>query len=87
MNKSAMIRARIDPKLKDYTEKIFKELGLTTTQAINLFYSQVRLTRGLPFEVKIPNVITRKTFERTDKRIGVKSFKDKKSFFEDIGLR
>jgi DNA-damage-inducible protein J len=66
MPKSAMIRARIDPTLKEETDFIFQRLGLTTTQAITLFYQQVNLHQGLPFEVRIPNETTRRTFEDTD---------------------
>ena len=39
---------------------------LTTTQAITLFYKQVELRNGLPFEVAIPNETTFRTFTNTD---------------------
>ena len=42
MNKSAMIRARVDPGLKDEVEDVFEQLGLSATQAITLFYQQVK---------------------------------------------
>lgn len=51
--KNAMIRARVEPELKAQVENIFKELGLTTTEAITLFYHQVRRNQGLPFELKL----------------------------------
>ena len=54
------IPARIDPNLKQETEKIFNELGLITTQAITLFFKQVTLRQGLPFAVSIPNAETRR---------------------------
>lgn len=66
MNKSAMIRARVDPALKDEVEDLFEQLGLSATEAITLFYRQVRLNRGLPFEVRVPNEVTRQTFAETD---------------------
>ncbi len=66
MNKTATVRARIEPDLKNKAEKVFRDLGLSTTQAINLFYKQVELKKGLPFEVVIPNEITRRTFSNTD---------------------
>jgi len=81
-----MIRARIEPELKNDVEKILKKLGLSVNQAISLFYSQVRIREGLPFDVKIPNKTTRKTFENTDKGIGIKKFKNKEELFKDIGL-
>ena len=66
MNKSAMIRARVDPVLKHEVEDLFDELGLSATEAITLFYQQVRLQHGLPFEVRIPNEVTRRIFAETD---------------------
>ena len=66
MTKSAMIRARVDPTLKQEAEIIFEVLGLSATQAITLFYQQVKWARGLPFEVLVPNDVTLRTFAETD---------------------
>lgn len=66
MSKTETIRARIEPELKNKAEKVFRKLGLTTTQAITLFYKQVELRNGLPFQVVIPNKTTHKTFDATD---------------------
>ncbi|MCY4379019.1 MAG: type II toxin-antitoxin system RelB/DinJ family antitoxin [Candidatus Dadabacteria bacterium] len=55
MAKTEMIRARIEPELKQEAEKVFFTLGLSVTEAITLFYKQVTLHHGLPFGVKIPN--------------------------------
>ena len=48
MTKSEMIRARVEPELKREAETVFSRLGLSTTQAITLFYKQVTLQQGLP---------------------------------------
>jgi DNA-damage-inducible protein J len=53
--KTKMIHARVDPKLKKSTEAIFSKIGLSTTEAIRLFLTQVKLHRGLPFPVSTPN--------------------------------
>lgn len=50
-----MVRARVDPTLKDETDKIFSELGISTTEAIRMFLAQVKLRRGLPFSVGLPS--------------------------------
>nr|MBP9226246.1 type II toxin-antitoxin system RelB/DinJ family antitoxin [Verrucomicrobiales bacterium] len=50
-----MVRARVDPGLKDETDKIFSELGISTTEAIRMFLAQVKLRRGLPFSVGLPS--------------------------------
>ncbi len=86
MNKSAMIRARMDPSLKEEVESIFEALGLSTTQAITLFYQQVKWYRGLPFEVRIPTEVTRRTFEETDAGQNVVHCKDAEEMFEQLGI-
>ena len=60
MAREATVRARIDPDLKDEVEHLFRELGLSTTEAITLFYHQVKLRHGLPFDVVVPNKTTQK---------------------------
>ena len=86
MTKSAMIRARVDPDLKQDVENMFEALGLSTTQAITLFYQQVRLHRGLPFEVRLPNEITRRTFEETDAGENLVRCEDGEDLFRQLGL-
>ncbi len=59
MPKTAMIRARMEPGLKDEAELILAKVGLTPTEAIRLFYRQISLQGGLPFDVRLPNAATR----------------------------
>jgi DNA-damage-inducible protein J len=66
MPKSASIHARIEPELKEAAEAILKELGLNATQAITLFYQQIRINQGLPFVLRIPKDVTRQTLDDTD---------------------
>ena len=72
MPKDAVIRARTDSELKEKVEKILSQIGLTPSQAVNLFYSQIALHQGLPFEVKIPNKITAQAMRETSQGIGNK---------------
>ncbi len=58
--KDAIINARIESKLKLDVEAILKQLGITATQAINMFYQQIKLHNGIPFDVKIPNKETQR---------------------------
>ena len=74
MGRTATVRARIEPRLKADVEKLLHRLGMTTTEAITLFYSQIRLRQGLPFPVEIPNATTRKTFEATDRGEGLNTY-------------
>ena len=55
MPKTQMVHARIDPRLKKSAEAVFSKIGLSTTDAIRLFLTQVEIYRGLPFPVASPN--------------------------------
>jgi len=86
MKKSSTIRARMEPDLKDKAENIFRKLGLSTTQALTLFYKQVELRKGLPFEVAIPNETTLRTFEDTDSGRNMVLCKDVDDMFKKLGI-
>jgi DNA-damage-inducible protein J len=66
MSKTAMIRARVEPALKSEVEALLGRLGLTPTDAIRLFYTQVALHKGLPFSVRVPNAATRKAMREAE---------------------
>jgi DNA-damage-inducible protein J len=48
--KTATIRARIEPKLKHDVESVLTQLGLSFSEAIELFLRQVKLRKGIPLE-------------------------------------
>ena len=56
--KTAYVRARTEPELKDRAEAVFRHLGLTPSAAISLFYRQVALRGEMPVELKLPNAVT-----------------------------
>lgn len=86
MNKTATVRARIEPRLKKEAEELLEELGMSATQAITLFYRQVTLRKGLPFDVVIPNATTRRTFESTDVGKDIVVCKDADDMFRKLGI-
>lgn len=53
MEKTSILRIRIDPRRKARVEKILSKLGITPTQAVNMFFAQVESRRGLPFPVSL----------------------------------
>ncbi len=85
MAKTAMIRARTEPDLKAQAEKILNRLGMTSTEAINLFYKQIKLRKGLPFDVRIPNKTTLKTMKDTDEGKNLKTYDSLEEFFKEMG--
>ena len=71
MAKTETIRARVEPELKHQAEELLRELGLSATEAITLFYKQVTMHRGLPFEVKIPNSDTTEALRQAESGAGL----------------
>ena len=54
------LNIRTDKDVKEKAEKIFKELGLNMTSAVNIFLRTAIRERGIPFELKldVPNETT-----------------------------
>ena len=86
MSKTATVRARLEPELKDRAEVVFRRLGLNATQAITLFYKQVELRDGLPFDLVIPTALTKRTFEQTDSGRDVVMCEDADDLFKKLGV-
>lgn len=55
MAKTSSIHVRVDPKIKEEVERILNNLGMNSTEAINIYLRQIILNSGIPFEIKIPN--------------------------------
>lgn len=47
------------------------KLVVSSSEVISMLYHQILLTKGIPFELKIPNKTTRAVFEQTDKGNGL----------------
>lgn len=85
MAKSAMIRARTEPGLKAEAEKIFRKLGLSCSEAINLFFAQVTLRKGIPFDIELPNKTTLKAMKDVEEGKALNA-KDIKDLFKKLGV-
>ena len=82
MKKTATIHARIEPSTKKKAEEVLQRLGVSPTEAIRLFYRQICLREGIPFPVMIPNDLTRKTLDKSEKGQDVRSFDSLEEMFE-----
>ena len=52
MPKNTTVNVRVDSDVKEQAGEILASLGMTLSDAFNLMLHQVRIVRGLPFEVK-----------------------------------
>jgi addiction module RelB/DinJ family antitoxin len=66
MAKTGYITARVEPKLKARAGRVLAKSGVTTTQAITMFLTQIVLNEGLPFDVRVPHAQTRKVVEELE---------------------
>ena len=76
MAKTEFIRARVEPELKYRAEEVFSKIGLSTTEAITLFYAQVTLHGGLPFAVRVPNSETIEAMRQASTGVGLNEYAD-----------
>ena len=81
-NQTEYVRARISPSVKDKAEAIFDKLGLGHTEAIRLFYQQVLLNHGLPFNVNVPNREAVQALRQAKLRKGLKRYKTARQLFD-----
>ena len=61
------IHSRIDPELKKDVSAILGQLGLSESDAIRMFYQQIKINRGIPFDVRIPNEETSAALEESSR--------------------
>lgn len=86
MAKDSVVRARMESELKENAEAVLARLGLNATQAITLFYRQVELRNGLPFDVSAPNAETRRVFEATDAGRDLVACEDVEEIFSKLRI-
>lgn len=87
MAKVDFIRARVEPATKHKAEAIFKKLGLSISEAVNIFYMQVVLHKGLPFEVKIPSDLTLKVMKETEEGKNLTKWNSAEDFVKEMERR
>jgi len=86
MGKTTTVSVRMEPSLKRAAEEILRRLDLPASQAVTLFYRQLVLQKGLPFDIKIPNVVTRKALEEAVNGHDLTSYSNIDELFEDLGI-
>ena len=53
--KTSNLYVRIEPRVKKEAEAILSSLGISSSSAISMFYKQIVLHNGLPFDVRLPS--------------------------------
>lgn len=89
MANTSAVYARIDSDLKQSAESILAKLGISPSNAIQMLYSQVVLTRSLPFQPilsnKKPFILDNMSMAEIDSELskGIQSIKEGNVFSMD----
>jgi len=86
MIQNSTIHARINSELKKNAERILEQIGMSSAEAIRLFYKQIELRKGIPFDIKIPNKLTDETLNKSVKGIDVHQVKDSEQLFSELEI-
>ena len=90
MAKTSSIHIRVDPKVKEEVEKILNVIGMTSTEAINIYLKQIIINSGIPFEIKAPQFSDEmleaiaEAEEMEEHPDNYKSFESVEAFMEDL---
>jgi len=84
--RSATINARVEPKVKEKASTIFKRIGLSTSDAVNIFLHGVVINNGIPFDVKIPNPATLKAMRDVENKNNLESADSLEDVFKKLGI-
>ena len=72
MTTDAVVRARIDGKVKETAAKVLGEMGLSVSDAIRMMLVRVAAEKALPFEVRVPNAETVAAMQEIEQGKGVR---------------
>lgn len=53
MSKKSVVYVRVDSDLKEKAEEVLRQLGISPSSAITMFYSQIIRSNGLPLDLKL----------------------------------
>jgi len=86
MAKTTTISIRIDAELKSDVESILTSLGLTPSQAINVFYKQITFQNGIPFSIKIPEKKLNEDSVNAMEEKNLSEYKSPSELYDELGI-
>lgn len=63
---TTMVHVRVDKVLKEQAVAALAAMGLSTVDAIRLFFHRIVADQAFPFELKVPNAQTRAAIAEAD---------------------
>lgn len=85
MIKKARVEARIESSLKEDVSEILKKLDISESDAIRMYYRQIAINKGIPFELKVPNKETISALNEI-KKTKLREYENFDAYLSDIGI-
>ena len=85
MIKKARVEARIEPNLKENVSEILRKLDISESDAIRMYYRQIAINKGIPFELKVPNKETIEALNEI-KKTKLREYENFDEYLSDIGV-
>lgn len=85
MGTDTVVRARIDATTKKRASAALAAMGLSVSDAIRLLMLRIADEQRLPFDIRVPNAVTRRAMAELDKGKG-KRFKSADAVLKDLGI-
>jgi len=70
---SKVVHIRLDEEIKNEASETLASMGLTVSEAVRVFLSQVVAQKKIPFEIKSPNPTTLEAMTEADDMVLAKS--------------
>ncbi|MGC8493358.1 MAG: type II toxin-antitoxin system RelB/DinJ family antitoxin [Syntrophobacteraceae bacterium] len=86
MAAKAFVRARIDETLKKEAAAVLAEMGLTVSDLVRIALTKVAKEKVLPFDMRVPNKLTRETLAKSQHGEDVHRAKDADDLFNQLGI-
>ena len=86
MKEKELIKISIESDIKAVVEEIFEKFGMTKSEAIELFYHQVALTKDIPFAHRNLNEQTIQAIEELNSQENLTSYESFAQLRQDLGV-
>lgn len=86
MAANAFVRARIDETIKNEAADVLASMGMTVSDLMRITLTKVAREKALPFDMRVPNELTAKTIDASEKGIDVHKAKDADDLFNKLGI-
>jgi DNA-damage-inducible protein J len=76
---------RVEKEFYEEAKEVFKKLGLSFGDAVNIFLAKVAMEKGIPFDLKVPSKELENRINNIENNKNVKTYETTKELFDDLG--